>query len=133
ATKAAGVEHAPQMELLRSLTATVGDFQKAVADLDGALGHHAEGELIDHARHYRDEVLPAMNAVRTLGDKLETTVADDLWPLPTYREMLFIKGVRPVDRGPRDFVPWPDLFCRCGHATTVLTRLSILARLPSVS
>ena len=26
-----------------------------------------------------------------LGDKLETMVADDLWPLPTYREMLFIK------------------------------------------
>ncbi len=32
-----------------------------------------------------------MAAVRTLGDKLETVVADDLWPLPTYREMLFIK------------------------------------------
>ena len=39
----------------------------------------------------RDAVLPAMTAVRTLGDKLETIVADDLWPLPTYREMLFIK------------------------------------------
>jgi glutamine synthetase len=91
ATKAAGVEHAPQMELLRSLTTAVGDFQKAVADLDGALEHHGEGELIDHAKHYREEVLPAMNAVRALGDKLETVVADDLWPLPTYREMLFIK------------------------------------------
>jgi glutamine synthetase len=32
-----------------------------------------------------------MTAVRTLGDKLETMVADDYWPLPTYREMLFIK------------------------------------------
>jgi glutamine synthetase len=32
-----------------------------------------------------------MNEVRKLGDKLETVVADDLWPLPTYREMLFIK------------------------------------------
>src|SRR5438270_2868419 len=63
ATKSAGVEHAPQMELLRSLTGTVGDFQKAIADLDAALAHHAEGELIDHARHYRDEVLPAMNGV----------------------------------------------------------------------
>ena len=39
----------------------------------------------------RDKVLPAMAAVRTLGDKLEGVVADDLWPLPTYREMLFIK------------------------------------------
>ena len=32
-----------------------------------------------------------MDAVRDAGDKLETIVADDLWPLPTYREMLFIK------------------------------------------
>jgi glutamine synthetase len=39
----------------------------------------------------RDGVLPAMSNVRTLGDKLEAMVADDYWPLPTYREMLFIK------------------------------------------
>ena len=39
----------------------------------------------------RDAVIPAMAEVRKLGDKLETLVADDLWPLPTYREMLFIK------------------------------------------
>jgi glutamine synthetase len=32
-----------------------------------------------------------MNEVRATGDKLESLVADDLWPLPTYREMLFIK------------------------------------------
>ena len=32
-----------------------------------------------------------MSEARALGDKLETLVADDLWPLPTYREMLFIK------------------------------------------
>jgi glutamine synthetase len=46
---------------------------------------------LEHAKHSRDKVLPAMAAVRTLGDKLEGVVADDLWPLPTYREMLFIK------------------------------------------
>jgi glutamine synthetase len=32
-----------------------------------------------------------MATLRSLGDKLETMVADDHWPLPTYREMLFIK------------------------------------------
>jgi glutamine synthetase len=32
-----------------------------------------------------------MNRVRETADQLETLVADDLWPLPTYREMLFIK------------------------------------------
>jgi len=91
ATKAAGVENAAQVDLLRSLTATIGEFQKAAADLDHAIGHHAEGEPLDHATFSRDKVLPAMAAVRALGDKLEGVVADDLWPLPTYREMLFIK------------------------------------------
>jgi glutamine synthetase len=32
-----------------------------------------------------------MSELRTSSDKLETMVADDLWPLPTYREILFIK------------------------------------------
>ena len=31
-----------------------------------------------------------MTAVRTAADALEAMVADDLWPLPTYQEMLFI-------------------------------------------
>ena len=34
---------------------------------------------------------PAMLAVRKYADELEGWVADDLWPLPTYQEMLFIK------------------------------------------
>jgi glutamine synthetase len=91
ATKAAGVDNSAQVELLKSLTATITDFQKSTVSLEKALGHHAEGEPYDHAKYYRDHVLPAMSAVRVLGDRLETIVADDLWPLPTYREMLFIK------------------------------------------
>jgi len=91
AAKAAGVDNSAQADLLRSLTGTITEFQKATASLDGALAHHAEGEPLDHAKHSRDKVLPAMAAVRTQGDKLEGVVADDLWPLPTYREMLFIK------------------------------------------
>jgi len=52
-----------------------------------------EGELheISYAAFLRDEVIPAMGAVRVVGDKLEKIVADDLWPLPHYSEMLFIK------------------------------------------
>ena len=49
------------------------------------------GDPYDHAKHIRDHVLPGMAEVRKAADKLETIVADDLWPLPTYREMLFIK------------------------------------------
>jgi glutamine synthetase len=92
ATKAAGVDNLAQADLLRNLTQTITGFQEATAVLDEALAaHHGDGDPYGHAKHFRDEVLPAMNEVRKIGDKLETMVADDLWPLPTYREMLFIK------------------------------------------
>jgi glutamine synthetase len=39
----------------------------------------------------RDEVIPAMAATREAADRLEKMVADDLWPLPKYSEILFIK------------------------------------------
>jgi glutamine synthetase len=90
-TKAAGVENAPQADLLKQLTAAISELQKAGATLDKQLAHHADGDAYAHAKHTHDHVLPAMLEVRKAADKLETMVADDLWPLPTYREMLFIK------------------------------------------
>ncbi|EHN10359.1 Glutamine synthetase type III GlnN [Patulibacter medicamentivorans] len=52
-----------------------------------------EGELgeLEHVLFLRDHVIPAMLGVREVADKLEKIVADDLWPLPRYSEMLFIK------------------------------------------
>ena len=37
------------------------------------------------------KVIPAMRSVRDACDALERVVPADLWPLPTYREMLFVK------------------------------------------
>ena len=48
-------------------------------------------EGLDLAIYARDEQLTAMHEVRAVADKLERIVADDLWPLPKYSEMLFIK------------------------------------------
>ena len=39
----------------------------------------------------RDTIVPAMNDLREIGDQLEVVMPSELWPLPTYREMLFIK------------------------------------------
>jgi glutamine synthetase len=91
ASKAAGADATAQTELLKNLAALTTQLQAALTNLDHAMGHHAEGEPIDHAKFFRDKVIPAMNAVRSAADKLETVVADDLWPMPTYREMLFIR------------------------------------------
>jgi glutamine synthetase len=43
------------------------------------------------AAYMHDRVVPAMEDVREVADRLEKLVADDLWPLPKYSEMLFIK------------------------------------------
>ncbi len=91
ATKNAGVDVAGQLDMLKGLASQIGDLQKAIAELDKACAHHGSTEPFEHAKHYRDAVIPAMNHLRQVADKLETQVDDDLWPLPTYREMLFIR------------------------------------------
>jgi glutamine synthetase len=89
-TKEAGIKTNPVSESLAVLTDCIGDFQKKIAAIEKVAGHHADGEPYDHAKYARDKVLPAMVELRKIGDKLETIVADDLWPLPTYNEMLFL-------------------------------------------
>ena len=49
------------------------------------------GPPLKWATYMRDTVIPAMDDVRDVADRLEKLVADDLWPLPKYSEMLFIK------------------------------------------
>lgn len=71
------------------VSASIADLTAALARLKAALATHVEGSLAE-ALHARDELLTAMDAVRAVADTLEGTVADDLWPLPTYQEMLFI-------------------------------------------
>jgi glutamine synthetase len=91
ATKTAGADAGASAEVLKSLSGTIGEFQKGITGLEKASSHHAEGDAYAHAKNMRDHVLPAMLELRKAGDKLENIVADDLWPLPTYREMLFIR------------------------------------------
>ncbi len=44
-----------------------------------------------HAKYMRDTIVPAMAALRETGDQIELMTPHERWPLPTYREMLFIK------------------------------------------
>src|SRR5579884_1775578 len=53
--------------------------------------NHPEEDALEHARYTHGTLIPAMEAVRTACDALERVVADDLWPLPKYSEILFIK------------------------------------------
>jgi glutamine synthetase len=65
------------------------ELRTGLAALKSALGAHLE-DAFGEAEHAKDVLLPAMAKVRAAADALEGVVADDLWPLPTYQEMLFI-------------------------------------------
>ncbi|OZF04731.1 glutamine synthetase III family protein [Rhodococcoides fascians] len=88
ALKAAGVE-ADTAEL-QSVTEPLSALRSALTTLEAALESDPGGDALAEATHAKDALLPAMAAVRTAADTLEGMVADDLWPLPTYQEMLYI-------------------------------------------
>jgi glutamine synthetase len=76
--------------LIDEFAPLVADFHHAIVGLEQANGDPGL-EGMDLALYFRDTVIPAMNAVREVADRLERLVADDLWPLPKYSEVLFIK------------------------------------------
>jgi glutamine synthetase len=63
----------------------------AVMHLEELNAHVGSLDSLEHARWMRDNIIPAMDTTRAVADRLERVVADDLWPLPKYSEMLFIK------------------------------------------
>ena len=69
----------------------VGEFYDAILALEKANVDHPAEEGLELAKYMRDTVVPAMASTREVADRLERIVADDLWPLPKYSEMLFIK------------------------------------------
>jgi glutamine synthetase len=91
ATKAAGVTSREGKKLLVDLNKVVDEFKRTTDKLAVALEHEGAGSTYKHAKYMRDTIVPIMASLRELGDKIEISVPSDLWPLPTYREMLFIK------------------------------------------
>jgi glutamine synthetase len=87
ALKAAGVE--ADMTLLQMVSAPITELTSALAALKAAMGEHGGDTAAEEAGHAQS-LLPLMDAVRSAADALEGVVADALWPLPTYQEMLYI-------------------------------------------
>jgi glutamine synthetase len=90
ATEAAGVDVDDQRTTLEGFVALLWRADKAATALASALGHHAE-DPFKHAKQIKEQVKPAMAELRSAVDELEGVVAEDLWPVPTYRDLLFIK------------------------------------------
>ncbi|MGH2917456.1 MAG: glutamine synthetase III [Solirubrobacteraceae bacterium] len=76
--------------LIDEFAPLVGEFHAAIRELEAA-NEDPGLEGPELAAYMRDTVIPAMSKVREVADKLEKLVADNLWPLPKYSEILFIK------------------------------------------
>ncbi len=76
---------------LDKVTALVKSLQDNIAALEKTMQHHGPTGCWLKPSITATRCVPAMSAVRKVADELEGIVADDLWPLPTYQEMLFIK------------------------------------------
>jgi glutamine synthetase len=90
-----GVSGGPGLaRLVEESGALVDQLAERIFALEEANLAHPADEDEDHlaaAKYVQGTVVPAMAAVREVADKLERIVPDDLWPLPKYSEILFIK------------------------------------------
>jgi glutamine synthetase len=90
ATKAAGVDCADTTAALKSFVELVTRLRTTTAAVERAAAHH-DSDPTKHAAQISRELKPAMAELRAVVDTLETLIAADLWPLPTYRDLLFLK------------------------------------------
>jgi glutamine synthetase len=89
--KSAGIKSIPQIDAANKLGASIAQLQKHRAAL-GKVIDKAESmhdELVKQAELLTSDGADAMHEVRKCSDELEVSIADDSWPLPKYREMLF--------------------------------------------
>ena len=78
-------------ELSGDVRALVDELVAAIRKLDEANVYPDDIEGMELAKYARDNQIAAMAEVREAADELEGIVADDLWPLPKYAEILFVR------------------------------------------
>jgi glutamine synthetase len=88
---AAGADVTAQTALLVELSQTINSFTANIAALEKVLAgaETLHDDLFKLAEYYRDVIFTTMGKLRTDGDRLETMVDAEVWPLPTYADMLF--------------------------------------------
>ena len=74
----------------KKVASLTGSMMETVSKLQAALEHESK-DITDHMQYSAKTLRPLMDKVREYADELEGEIADDLWSLPKYQEMLFIK------------------------------------------
>ena len=79
-----------QAELLTETSALLSDMKVALAALIDITEEAAGVDGAETQAHvYHEKVVPAMAALRAPADKLEMIVDKDLWPFPSYGDLMF--------------------------------------------
>jgi glutamine synthetase len=87
ATQNCGVECPGAEAQLREVVALIESLRKSIVEVEKAEDFH--GDHAKEAAHYRDVLIPAMVETRKCCDGLEKIMPADLYPVPTYAELLF--------------------------------------------
>ncbi len=86
----AGAEASVQVELLNETSALLSDTKVALAKLIDVTEEAAgKAEGVEQARFFHDVVTVAMSELRAPVDKLEMIVDKEMWPMPSYGDLLF--------------------------------------------
>ena len=90
AVKEAGATASTQVELLKKVDGLLTEAQAALETLQVETAKASAIEDVKaQAFYYKDTVKAAMDALRAPVDKLEMVVDSDIWPMPTYGELMF--------------------------------------------
>jgi len=92
AIQKANVSCDSQMAMLERICGLIDGLSAAISDLEEVVAKAKKmTDSTKQAELYKNLVIPAMNELRPIADELETLMDADLWPLPTYAQMLFFK------------------------------------------
>lgn len=90
AVKEAGASATAQTDLLKEVDTLLGEAKAALATLEAETAKAVAIEDVkEQAFYYKDQVKVAMDALRAPVDKLEMVVDGEIWPIPTYGDLMF--------------------------------------------
>ena len=90
-TKALGLDNSGSEGMLKTVNGALNELGETLDKLAEVQKNLEYDNITEQCIEYKEKVIPAMNDVRDAVDFLERYTADDYWPLPVYREMLFVK------------------------------------------
>jgi len=86
-----GLQASGSMDMLKKVNRGLNTLSRSLENLRKVVTRIEGEDVIERAAEVKMKVIPAMNEIRDAVDFLERYTADDYWPLPVYREMLFVK------------------------------------------